>query len=106
MKPATERLLSECLKLGIRRIAICISDPTVPESTTFVFGASYSVFAKGKINDWPAIWKAVENAGIRRGCGNTDQMQISNPDELDHGCYFYRRGEWKKRRAAKRRGER
>jgi hypothetical protein len=105
MNKQTVFFLSKCLEVGLKRVCICVSNPIVPESMTFIFGSEDSVFGlkrKGSTthnyNGWPAIWAAVSLAGIGAGTGNSNQHQISPGAvyALDRGTYFRKNGKWVK----------
>lgn len=95
----TGKFLGICKELGIKKVAICVSHPSVKSSVDFPFGPYSSAFADSpRKYDSPVIWEAVERAGISGGCGNSDQHQLSNIgiSKLVDGCYHYNGGKWKK----------
>lgn len=94
----TNKFLDECEKRGIELVSIQTRTDLIPASMSFPFGTSHSVFAPGKYDGWPAIWRVVEALGISGGCGNTDQMQISRAAQslLIDGVYTYKSGAWRR----------
>lgn len=94
-KKETSKFLALCGKHEIKAVCIGVANPIVKESVTFPFGASGSVFAEGRCkNDWPVIWKVVEEAGISQGCGNTSQHG-ADISRLIEGAYQLKNGKWK-----------
>lgn len=97
----TGKFLAICKELGVKKVAIGVSRPSVKSSTSFGFGPSSSAFADEETRDEysrPAIWEAVERAGISGGCGNSGQHQINGIGlaKLIDGCYHLNKGQWKK----------
>lgn len=93
----TVKFLEECRVSGITKVSICREHKSIPETKTFPFGCSNSVFAVGKRKDdgWPPIWGIVERLGIGVGCGNGDQHQIDDSNLID-GVYHLKNGKWAK----------
>jgi hypothetical protein len=94
----TGKFLKTCEELGIDKVAICVSHPSVKTSVGFTFGPANSVFASGEHDGWPAIWHATEKAGVSGGCGNHNQHSLNNVGmaKLIDGCYHLSNGKWKK----------
>lgn len=99
----TSNFLDKCKARGITKVAICMSDKSVPASISHPFSADGSVFAfqpkrVRKAMDTVPIWGAVEDAGISGGCGNPDQHQLNSEGEegLIDGIYHLRKGTWQK----------
>ncbi len=103
MNIQTKLFLDKCLKVGLKRVCICVSNKIIPESISFPFGPRDSVFGLKRknakthdYNGWPAIWAAVEMANIGGGCGNSNQHQINKGAQyaLDAGAYIRKNGKW------------
>lgn len=92
----TGKLLEECQMVGIDKVSIGIADKSVPASMNFSFGARGSVFAMGTNGSWPAIWGAVERSGIKSSCGNSNQKQLNDEEQVVDGVYHLKDGQWKK----------
>ena len=97
MKPLTKKLLAECEKAGITKIAIGVRHKSVPVSMDHPF-INNDVFAyqPAKVRNRtanPPIWKIVDVLKIGFGCGNGDQHQ-ADLRNLDRGVYHYKAGKW------------
>lgn len=95
----TGKFLAVCKELGIKKVAVGVSHPSVKSSNDFGFGPINSAFAGGEGKEgWPKIWKAVELAGVSGGCGNHDQHQLNGIGQakLIDGCYHLNGGKWRK----------
>jgi hypothetical protein len=93
----TGKFLSICSKYKITRVAIGVSHESVKSSINFCFGGSGSIFSDEvrDNDDFPAIWKAVEEAGISGGCGNSYQHQ-ADVSKLVEGTYNFYKNKWQK----------
>ena len=90
----TAKVLAAAEANGVDRIGIGKLDATVHETEKFPFGASGSIFCKGKGPDgWPLAWKVAEDAGVSAGCGNSGQHQVSGV--FVDGVYERTDGEWR-----------
>ena len=94
----THKFLDICKELGIKKVAIGVSHESIEATKKWGFSCQGSAFAAGEHGGWPAIWKAVELAGVSGGCGNHDQHQLNSLGEakLVDGCYHLKDGKWKK----------
>lgn len=94
----TKKLLELCKKHNYKRVCIRESSELVPQSVSFPFGPSNSIFCwpckdKQCIDGWPAIWEIAEILG-ESSCGNSHQYQISG--DYNSGVYVLKNGEWEK----------
>lgn len=96
----THRLLEECRKVGITRVAIRVRHKSVPSSVWFPDDfVRESVFQYPSVEypkPWPAIWHATRAAEMYGGCGNHLQASLKYDVELDVGVHSLRNGVWRK----------
>jgi hypothetical protein len=94
----TQRFLSNCAAVGIKKVAIGKAHKSIPESIRFCFGPEGSAFSNDvEFNGWPAIWEAAKRTdGIKPRCGNSNQYAVG--DDMIDGVYQLRAGKWKKLR--------
>lgn len=93
----TISVLEACEKVKADAVCLCVADPCVPISETFVFGASGSMFVKGNMPEsgggWPKSWRVRDMAKLKSSCGNGEQAQI-DPSEIVTGAYVLVDGRW------------
>lgn len=75
------QILRLCQKHNYRRVSFGVAHKSIPQSVSFCFGPDGSIFAwpenkRTQIGNWPAIWRIVEMAGLKSGCGNSHQTQV------------------------------
>jgi len=92
----TSVFLKICRKYKINKVAIGTKHDSIESSKGFPFGCSDNIFSDNvKHAGSPAIWRAVEDAGIANGCGNHMQHQ-ANCSNLVDGVYHFKAGKWVK----------
>lgn len=98
-----KKLVAECDKAGYKAIAICCSDPEVTISDRWhnhhnvpFIAAEPDVRskAKGRIDNWPGIWRIVERLGGSAGAGNGHQKQLNHNHNYTKCSYRKIDGEW------------
>ena len=92
----TENFLKCCERHGINLVSVATRTKKIDKCATYPFGCEDSVFAEGCENGWPTIWAVVEEIGIGRGCGNSNQHQITwdAMSKLVDGVYELKDGVW------------
>ena len=94
----TSEFLKICGSLGIKTVGIRKTHEDIKSSSSWHDGFD-AVYADESTNKdgsgWPAIWEAVEIAGISGGCGNSGQHQIQHDAKLIDGVYRLKNGKWK-----------
>lgn len=102
-KEFTKKLLVNCSRKGITKVAINKKSKKVPASVDWPFSYIHNdIFTfipkKNRIEGFPPIWEIVDKMGISGGCGNGDQHSLSEEgsERLIDGVYEVRKGKWKK----------
>jgi len=91
----TTKFLETCSKYGISRVSISKKDEELEGCKYWPFGYQGSVFADGRHDGWPTIWRVVEELKIGGGCGNSGQYCV-NDANLVNGIYEFKDGQWNK----------
>ena len=97
MNELTKKLLTECSKHKIKRVAIGVYDENIESCRGWTYHYNGSIFTEN-IRDkdgWPAIWGIVENLDIAGSCGSSGQHDIIQ-GKIDDGIYQFKDGEWEK----------
>ena len=94
----TAVFLNKCAEYKIDKVSIGKHPgkdwPFNGSGNVFTFGDKRSPESKGHRSSWPAIWGVVEECGISNGCGNTDQHNVGNGENLMEGIYQLKKGKW------------
>ena len=96
-KDFTSIFLSNCKKLGIKKVSIQRAHGSIPKSKDFPFGVEGSIFTTYSRDEHgtPNLWIAVGQSQIKSSCGNGDQTQCDCSNLVD-GVYHLKEGRWKK----------